>query len=102
MPAACEISPPAYELTFVSVARITRWRRLAAAWPSCVEPVQDRETKAPAGATAEAVFYRALEAGLSFKATMGDVLTPTPPLVIAEGELMRGLDISEGCIGEVG
>ncbi len=39
------------------------------------------------------MFYRALEAGLSFKVTMGNVLTLTPPLAIAEGDLMRGLDI---------
>ena len=51
---------------------------------------------------AEAVFYRALERGLSFKAAMGNVLTLTPPLVIAEGDLMRGLDILAGCIGAVG
>ncbi len=67
-----------------------------------VEPAQDRETKAPATNAAEAIFYRALERGLSFKITMGNVLTLTPPLVIAEGDLMRGLDILEGCIGEEG
>lgn len=37
-----------------------------------------------------------------FKVTMGNVLVPSPPLVIAEGEWMQGLDILEGCIGEVG
>jgi 4-aminobutyrate aminotransferase len=67
-----------------------------------VELVEDRESKAPANDAAEAVFYRALEAGLSFKITMGNVLTLTPPLVISEDELMQGLDILEGCIGEVG
>ncbi|MCH9012828.1 MAG: aspartate aminotransferase family protein [Proteobacteria bacterium] len=67
-----------------------------------VELVQDRATKAPANDAAEAVFYRALEAGLSFKVTMGNVLTLTPPLVISEDDLMRGLDILEACIGEVG
>ncbi len=67
-----------------------------------VELVQDRETKALATDTAEAVFYRALGAGLSFKVTMGNVLTVTPPLVISEGDLDRGLDILEACIGEVG
>ncbi len=67
-----------------------------------VELVQDRATKAPANDAAEAVFYRALERGLSFKVTMGNVLTLTPPLVISEGDLMRGLDILEACIGEVG
>ncbi len=33
---------------------------------------------------------------------MGNALTLTSPLVIAEGDLMRGLDILEGCVGEVG
>ncbi len=75
---------------------------MAAAWPSCVEPVQDRASKAPAGAAAEAIFYRALERGLSFKVTMGNVLTLTPPLVISEDDLMRGLDILDACIGDVG
>ncbi|MCH8926568.1 MAG: aspartate aminotransferase family protein [Proteobacteria bacterium] len=67
-----------------------------------VELVQDRATKAPATDAAEAIFYRALERGLSFKVTMGNVLTLTPPLVISEDDLMRGLDILEACIGEVG
>ncbi len=67
-----------------------------------VELVQDRETKAPATDAAEAIFYRALEAGLSFKVTMGNVLTLTPPLVIAEADLMRGLDILEACIAAEG
>ncbi len=44
----------------------------------------------------------ALAAGLSFKVTLGNVLTLTPPLVIAEADLDRGLGILEGCIGEVG
>ncbi len=67
-----------------------------------VELVQDRATKAPATDAAEAIFYRALEAGLSFKVTMGNVLTLTPPPVIAEGDLMRGLDILEVCIAADG
>ena len=67
-----------------------------------VELVSDRASKEPANEAAEAVFYRALEAGLSFKITMGNVLTLTPPLVISEDELARGLDILEACIGEVG
>ena len=67
-----------------------------------VELVVDRASKEPANEAAEAVFYRALEGGLSFKITMGNVLTLTPPLVIAEDDLIRGLDILEGCIAEVG
>ncbi len=36
-----------------------------------LELVTDRETREPAGDLAEAVLYRALDAGLSFKTTMG-------------------------------
>ncbi len=101
MPAACEISAPTHELTFVSVAD-HEVAALGRGLVLGVELARDRETKTPATDAAEAIFYRALEAGLSFKVTMGNVLTLTPPLVIAEGDLMRGLDILEACIGEVG
>jgi len=61
-----------------------------------------RDTKTPATDAAEEIFYRALEAGLSFKVTMGNVLTLTPPLTISEDELENALGILEGCIGAVG
>jgi 4-aminobutyrate aminotransferase len=64
-----------------------------------LELVSDRETKAPAADAAEAVMYRAMDAGLSFKTTMGNVLTLTPPLVVTEAEMMRALDIIEEAIG---
>jgi 4-aminobutyrate aminotransferase len=67
-----------------------------------IELVTDRDSKAPAKAAAEEIFYRALEAGLSFKVTLGNVLTLTPPLVISEADLDRALGILEVCIGEVG
>jgi 4-aminobutyrate aminotransferase len=63
-----------------------------------VELVEDRESKIPANDLAEAVYYRALDAGLSFKITMGNVLTLSPPLTISEGDLMRSLDIVEEAI----
>jgi len=63
-----------------------------------VELVTDRETKAPAADAAEAVMYRAMDAGLSFKTTLGNVLTLTPPLVVTEAEMMRALDILETAI----
>jgi 4-aminobutyrate aminotransferase len=66
-----------------------------------VELVTDRETKAPAADAAEAVMYRAMDAGLSFKTTMGNVLTLTPPLVVTEAEMMRALDILETAIVSV-
>jgi 4-aminobutyrate aminotransferase len=64
-----------------------------------VELVTNRETKAPAADAAEAVMYRAMDAGLSFKTTMGNVLTLTPPLVVTEAEMMRALDILDAAIG---
>jgi 4-aminobutyrate aminotransferase len=60
-----------------------------------IELVRDRTTKEPDEALAEAVLYRALDRGLSFKTTMGNVLTLTPPLVVTEGEMMHALDIIE-------
>ena len=44
-----------------------------------IELVADRDAKTPAPAAAERVLYRALSRGLSFKTTMGHVLTLTPP-----------------------
>ncbi len=67
-----------------------------------VELVTDRDSNAPDPEAAEAIFYRALEAGLSFKVTLGNVLTLTPPLVISEDDLMRGLDILEAGLAEEG
>jgi 4-aminobutyrate aminotransferase len=66
-----------------------------------VELVADRASKAKASEAADAVLYRALDKGLSFKTTMGNVLTLSPPLVIAESALDRALDIVEECIAEV-
>jgi 4-aminobutyrate aminotransferase len=66
-----------------------------------IELVKDRQTKEKATDEAEAVMYRALELGLSFKLTMGSILTLTPPLVITREELDRALDIIEQCLGEV-
>ena len=43
------------------------------------------------------VLYRALERGLSFKTTMGNVLTLTPPLIITEAEMDQALDILDEC-----
>jgi 4-aminobutyrate aminotransferase len=70
-----------------------------------VELVTDRDVKAsaktPAKDAAETIMYRALEKGLSFKTTMGNVLTLTPPLVITEAEMSRALDILEACLAEI-
>jgi 4-aminobutyrate aminotransferase len=44
------------------------------------------------------VLYRCLDAGLSFKTTMGNVLTLTPPLVVTESEMMGALAIIDAAI----
>src|SRR6185369_14098451 len=65
-----------------------------------IELVNSRVSKAPAKAVAEAVMYRALEKGLSFKTTFGNVLTLTPPLTVTEIEMSRALDILDEAISE--
>lgn len=50
---------------------------------------------------AEAVMYKALARGLSFKLTMGNILTLTPALIITKEEMDRALDILEASIDEV-
>ncbi|MCP5197075.1 MAG: aspartate aminotransferase family protein [Gammaproteobacteria bacterium] len=66
-----------------------------------VELIRDRESKSPASDAAEAVLYRALSQGLSFKISLGNVLTLTPPLVITATEMDAALDILEDCITAV-
>jgi 4-aminobutyrate aminotransferase-like enzyme len=63
-----------------------------------IELVKDRATKEPDPELAEAVLYRALDNGLSFKTTMGNVLTLTPPLIVTQAEMMRALDIVEEAV----
>ena len=64
------------------------------------ELVADRESREPADEVAEEVFYRALDRGLSFKVSMGNVLTLSPPLTIARDDLDRALDILDESLGE--
>jgi len=63
-----------------------------------IELVKGRADKLPDSDLAESVLYRALDAGLSFKTTMGNVLTLTPPLIVTEAEMLRALDILEEAI----
>ncbi|MCH8858652.1 MAG: aspartate aminotransferase family protein [Proteobacteria bacterium] len=65
-----------------------------------IELVTDRETKEPAKEAAEQVFYRALDKGLSFKISMGSVLTLTPPLVTTRDQMEAALSILETSIAE--
>ncbi|HET7679567.1 MAG TPA: aspartate aminotransferase family protein [Xanthobacteraceae bacterium] len=66
-----------------------------------VELVSDRAAKAPANAEAEKVMYRALEKGLSFKTTFGNVLTLTPPLTVTQAQMDRALDIIDECLAAI-
>lgn len=65
-----------------------------------VEIVTDRDSMAPDNARAERIYYRCLEAGLSFKISQGNVLTLSPPLVIARADLDHALDIVTGAVLE--
>ena len=66
-----------------------------------MELVKDRKSKEPATEVAEKVMYSALQKGLSFKVTMGNIITLTPPLTITEQEMDKALDILDGCLHEV-
>ncbi len=58
-----------------------------------VELVKDRDSREPDHDLAEATMYAALDAGLSFKTTMGNVLTLTPPLTVTMHDMQRALAI---------
>lgn len=55
-------------------------------------------TDEPDAALAEEIMYRALDLGLSFKTTMGNVLTLTPPLVLTKAEMADALDRLAGAV----
>ncbi|MBN9217456.1 MAG: aspartate aminotransferase family protein [Mesorhizobium sp.] len=63
-----------------------------------VEMVEDKASRAPARSLAEKIYYRCLEHGVSFKISQGNVLTLSPPLVIARADLDRALDIVEAAV----
>jgi 4-aminobutyrate aminotransferase len=66
-----------------------------------IELVKDKETKEPATDAAEEVMYKALGKGLSFKVTMGNIITLTPPLTITKQEMDKALDILDECLKDV-
>lgn len=66
-----------------------------------MELVRDRTTRERASDEAEDVMYRALAKGLSFKLTMGNIVTLTPALTITRDEMDRALDILDACLTEV-
>ncbi|MCF8210242.1 MAG: aspartate aminotransferase family protein [Rhodoferax sp.] len=63
--------------------------------------VVDRDSRHPANNQAERVLYAALSRGLSFKTTMGNVLTLTPPLITTRSQMDQALDILDDCLTEV-
>jgi len=63
--------------------------------------VTDRSSKLAANDAAERVMYAALSRGLSFKTTMGNVLTLTPPLITTHAQMGTALDILDECLAEV-
>ena len=66
-----------------------------------VELVRDRTTRERACDEAEAVMYAALSRGLSFKLTMGNIITLTPALTITRQQMDEALDILEAAVSEV-
>ena len=66
-----------------------------------VELVQDRDHKAPATDEAERLLYHALDRGLSFKTTMGNVCTLTPPLITTREQMDQAVDILDAALVEV-
>ncbi|MBL05791.1 MAG: aspartate aminotransferase family protein [Planctomycetota bacterium] len=67
-----------------------------------VELVRDRETRERAVEEAEEVMYQALSRGLSFKLTMGNIITLTPSLTITRDEMGEAVRILDESLGQVG
>ena len=66
-----------------------------------MELVTDRATRARATDEAEAVMYEALSRGLSFKTTMGNLITLAPPLTIGREEMDQALTILDASLATV-
>ena len=66
-----------------------------------IELVKDRTTRERAIDEAEAVMYSALSKGLSFKLTMGNIITLTPALTIKKEEMDKALAIIDECLTEI-
>jgi len=66
-----------------------------------IEIVQDRAAKTQGNDLAEAIYYRCLDAGLSFKISQSCVLTLSPPLTIAQDDLDRALGIVVAAVRDV-
>jgi 4-aminobutyrate aminotransferase len=65
-----------------------------------VELVLNQKEKTPANDLAEDVLYRCLSKGLSFKISMGNVLTLSPPLIISKAQIDLSLSIINESLSE--
>jgi 4-aminobutyrate aminotransferase len=65
-----------------------------------LELVLDRTSKEPAVDAADAVLYAALSRGLSFKISMGNVITLAPPLVVNCEHIDRAVSILDESLSE--
>jgi len=66
-----------------------------------VELTANRGLRSRASAEAEWIMYRALEKGLSFKITMGNILTLTPPLTVAPSQVDDAIAILDACFADL-
>jgi 4-aminobutyrate aminotransferase len=65
-----------------------------------VELVKDRGSREPANEAADSVLYRSLSKGLSYKTTMGNVLTLTPSLITTRKEMDFALKVIDESLSE--
>jgi 4-aminobutyrate aminotransferase len=65
-----------------------------------VELVKDRDSREPANEAADMVLYRSLAKGLSFKTTMGNVLTLTPSLITTRKDMDFALKVIDESLHE--
>ena len=66
-----------------------------------MELVKDGKTSERPMDLAEEVMYKALAKGLSFKLSMGNILTLTPPLTLTRDEMDQAVEILDNCLTEV-
>lgn len=66
-----------------------------------IELIVGGDKNSPAFDAADKILYRCLDQGLSFKTTMGNILTLTPPLIVTKEQMDQALDIIEDAIIEV-
>ena len=66
-----------------------------------VELLRNHATLEPASDEAERVMYAALQGGLNFKVTQGNVLTLTPALTLTQAEMDQALSILERALASV-